>query len=98
MHLNSQERSDLPPYLMSVPSHRRGRMNPSTLLRMQKSGVTQKKSVHTLELAYFAGTWPATIYKAVRLGYLRRIQPGWFVATDLFDQEVRKAHNMRRQQ
>ncbi len=84
-------------HLHAVAANGATSMNPATLLRIYAAfeHYGHRKQVHVLSIGAAAGTWPATIYKAVELGYLVRCKPAWFRSTQLLRDEVRKAHRIK---
>lgn len=72
-----------------------------TILQFYKATVLRGgRIVHILDLAAETGCWTSTIYKAVSLGYLRRVDSAKYGPTDKLRREGReielRARNLRR--
>ena len=73
-------------------------MNPSTVLRLADAfDYRTEEERYVLEIGARAGTWPATIYNATRLGYLERTRRAYFRPTERLWLEVERAHKIRQE-
>lgn len=74
-------------------------MNPATLLLLWEAFTNtreRKQGLHILQIGARIGMWPANIYRAQHLGYLRKPKDAHFAPTRRMHDEVRKArHNQR---
>ena len=73
-------------------------MNPATILRLANAfDYRADDERYVLEIGARAGTWPATIYNATRLGYLERTRRAYFRPTERLWLEVERAAQIRRE-
>ena len=72
-------------------------MNPATVERLARAWEGDWGSPrHILAVAGTTGCWPATVYRAVALGYLRRTEVAHYVPTADMAREYARILTLRR--
>lgn len=77
----------------------RSAMNPSTLLRFWEafnSTKERQRGLHILQIGGRVGTWPSTVYRAEKLGYLYKTKDAHFAPTERMREEARRAQINRK--
>jgi len=73
-------------------------MNPSTIERLSLAFDDRRDVVYILDICSYAGAWPATVYRAVGLGYLRRMRVAYYAMTQDMVNELKRIEELRRAQ